>query len=134
MQCKLYENSKLLTNQNKSKLSKDDKETKARSVPYADSGTLMVLPNNTTKLRYHKLKQILRANKDNVKRKHHYSVCLPLTETCKLNNLKLSQAPCLMTVSNENEEMCYSKPLCSIKFPNEHEKFNLNDDEEQTRT
>ena len=115
-------------------MNNDDKKTKAITVPLVASGDLTNTPNNTTKLRYHRLKQILRANKDNVKRKHHYSVCLPLTETCKLNNLKLNQAPCLMTVSNENEEMCYSKHLGSVKLSNEHDKCNLNDEEEKIRT
>ena len=66
--------------------------------------------------------------------KHHYNVCFPSTETRKLHNLKLSQTPCLITVSNENEEMCYSKHLGSVKLSNEHDKCNLNDDEEQIRT
>ena len=120
--------------QNRTSLNNDDKQTKAITLPSVASVNLTTTPNNTTNLRYHILKQILHANKDNVKRQLHYNVCLPLFETCKLNKLKLSQAPCLMTVSNENEDMCYSEPLCLVKLSNEHGKCNLNDDEEQTRT
>ena len=59
---------------------------------------------------------------------------MPSTKTRKLNYLKLIQTPCLMTVSNENEEMCYSKPLGSVRLSNEHDKCNLSDDEDQIRT
>ena len=109
-------------------MNNDDKQTKAVSVPYVASGDLTTTPNNTTKLRYHILKQILRANKDSVKMKHHYNVCFPSTETHKLNYLNLIRTPCLMIVSNENEEMLYSKPLGSVKLSNEHDKCNLSDD------
>ena len=46
---------------------------------------------------------------------------MPSTKTRKLNYLKLTQTPCLTTVSNENEELWYSKPLGSFRLSNEHE-------------
>ena len=58
------------------------------------SRNLTITPNNTKKLGYHKLKQILCANKSSAKVEHHYNVCFPPNQSliCERKKHKFKQS------------------------------------------